>query len=153
MTTWAAAIKNAKDNPDVEWNDQMNEDLSAAVSGRTGHVTVDTGDKSAFSAQFEQMWTVMGGPDLEHEFKFYTTRRWRFDYCHLPTRTVIELEGGAYSGGRHTRPGGFVADCEKYNAAARCGYTVFRLATGMVTPENIEMIIDHINVRQMGGAL
>ena len=49
MTTWAAAIKNAKDNPDVEWNDQMNEDLSAAVSGavgvigmdRTGHVTVD----------------------------------------------------------------------------------------------------------------
>ena len=49
MSNYAAAIKNAKDNPDVEWNDQMNEDLSAAVSGavgvigmdRTGHVTVD----------------------------------------------------------------------------------------------------------------
>ena len=49
MSNYAAAIKNAKDNPDVAWNDQMNEDLSAAVSGavgvigvdRTGHVTVD----------------------------------------------------------------------------------------------------------------
>ena len=153
MTDYAAILRQHA-SPDViaanpEYFDA--EELSAAVSGgTTGHVSVDTGDTSAFSRKFEEMWAWMGGPDLETEFTFYTSRRWRFDYCHLPTQTAIELEGGIWGRGRHNRPAGFIADCEKYNAAARSGYSVFRLATGMVTPDNLQLIIDYINRKNEG---
>jgi hypothetical protein len=41
-------------------------------------------------------------------------------------RVAVEVEGGAFSGGRHTRGMGFVADCEKYNVAALDGWLVLR---------------------------
>jgi hypothetical protein len=39
---------------------------------------------------------------------------------------AMECEGAVWTGGRHTRGSGFVADCEKYNEAARLGWFVFR---------------------------
>ena len=132
-------------NPELQATDQMNEDLSAAASAGsdTGHVGHNPSNKMA--ENFESIWYSLGGQDLEEELRFHTTRRWRLDYCHLATRTAIELEGGVWTQGRHTRGAGFVNDCEKYNAAHDCGYVVFRLATGMVTPEHIERIIAYIN--------
>lgn len=47
-------------------------------------------------------------------------------------RTALEIEGGAWSGGRHTRGKGFVADMEKYNEAQLLGWTIYR-----VTPEQV----------------
>lgn len=45
---------------------------------------------------------------------------------------AVELEGGVWTGGRHTRGSGFIADCEKYNRAAAMGYFVFRFDGGAV---------------------
>jgi hypothetical protein len=39
---------------------------------------------------------------------------------------ALEVEGGVFSRGRHVRPAGFIADCEKYNAAAIAGWRVVR---------------------------
>jgi very-short-patch-repair endonuclease len=60
------------------------------------------------------------------EHKFHPTRRWRFDFAFPERRIAIECEGGVWAGGRHTRGSGFVADTEKYNAAAALGWLVFR---------------------------
>jgi very-short-patch-repair endonuclease len=71
--------------------------------------------------------------EFEREYRFAAPRRWRADF-HLPKhRVLIEVEGGIWSGGRHTRGWGFEADCEKYNAAAALGYRVFRYSTAMVS--------------------
>lgn len=142
--TGDALLKLARQNPDIAISGEA---LSVAVSnGSTGHVSIDTvAASNEMAARFEQLWALLDGPELEPEVRFHTTRRWRFDYCHLPTRTAIELEGGVYSQGRHTRGAGFVGDCEKYNEARHCGYSVFRLATGMITPAHIQPIIDYIN--------
>lgn len=53
-------------------------------------------------------------------------RDWRFDMALPPLWIAIEVEGGSYSGGRHTRGTGFESDCEKYNRAAVLGWTVLR---------------------------
>jgi very-short-patch-repair endonuclease len=66
------------------------------------------------------------GIRVEREFRFHSTRRWRFDFA-IPSRYIaIEIEGGVWSGGRHTRGSGYLADIEKYNEAARLGWRVFR---------------------------
>lgn len=99
---------------------------------------------SPLAAEFEQLWRYLKGPELVKEYRFHAERKWRADYCHEASRTLIELEGGTWSGGRHTRGQGYADDCAKYNAALVMRYGVFRLATGMVTMDNVQMIIDHV---------
>ena len=66
------------------------------------------------------------------EFKFCDSRRWRSDFHLTGTKILIEVEGGTWSGGRHTRGKGYEQDCEKYNWAAANGWTVLRYTTGQV---------------------
>ena len=77
---------------------------------------------------------------LEREYRFAPPRRWRFDFAHPASRVAIEIEGGHWSGGRHTRGAGFEADCQKYNTAAALGWYVFRLTTGMIKDDNLHLI-------------
>jgi hypothetical protein len=53
-------------------------------------------------------------------------KRWRFDFCWVEVRLAVECEGGIGSRGRHVRVGGYVGDCDKYNAAALAGFRVLR---------------------------
>ena len=59
-------------------------------------------------------------------------RDWEADFWWPDTRVLLELEGGTYSGGRHTRGKGYREDCEKYNAAQRLGFVVLRVTTDML---------------------
>jgi len=47
-------------------------------------------------------------------------------------KLAVEIEGGVWVRGRHTRGSGFVKDCEKYNEAALLGWTVLRLPGSLV---------------------
>ena len=70
------------------------------------------------------------------EHRFHPTRRWRFDFAFVAQRLAVEVEGGVWTGGRHTRGYGYAADCEKYNEATRLGWRVLRFVprTGWVDP-------------------
>jgi hypothetical protein len=45
---------------------------------------------------------------------------------------ALEVEGGVWTGGRHTRGAGFLKDVEKYNRAAVLGWRLLR-----VTPDKL----------------
>lgn len=62
----------------------------------------------------------------EREYRFHPTRKWRFDFAWPDRKLAVELEGAVWTNGRHTRGSGFVADMEKYNAAALMGWRVVR---------------------------
>jgi len=66
------------------------------------------------------------------EFKFHPTRKWRFDFAWIDKKVAVEIEGGTFVGGRHTRAAGYSADCEKYNAATMLGWSIFRFTSDMV---------------------
>ena len=68
--------------------------------------------------------------EFEREFQFCPDRRWRADF--RVGRVLVEVEGGIWSGGRHTRGTGFENDCEKYNWAALNGWLVLRYSTRQV---------------------
>ena len=70
--------------------------------------------------------------DFKQEFQFNKDRKWRADFYLVGTKILIEVEGGIWSGGRHTRGKGYIADMEKYNSAAALGYQVYRFSTEQV---------------------
>jgi hypothetical protein len=69
-------------------------------------------------------------PVTEH--KFHPTRKWRFDYAFPDSMVAVEVEGGVWTGGRHTSGAGFIKDMEKYNTALLHGWRVYR-----VTPKTL----------------
>lgn len=69
---------------------------------------------------------------FEQEYKFQPKRKWRADFYITGTKILIEVEGGIWSNGRHTRGKGYIADMEKYNSAQELGYLVFRYSTEQV---------------------
>ena len=97
---------------------------------------------SRLERRFLTVWQAIDGPELKQQHRFDERRKWRLDFAHTPTRIAIETEGGVWTSGRHTRARGYIADCEKYNAAAMQGWRVFRLASGMVTVPWCEAIRD-----------
>lgn len=75
---------------------------------------------------------AVGLPEPVHEYRFHATRRWRFDFAWPDQKVALEIEGGVFIQGRHSRGAGMLGDMEKYNAAAADGWRVFR-----VTPKQI----------------
>jgi hypothetical protein len=69
-------------------------------------------------------------PEREQTF---CHRKWRFDFSWPDKKIAAEIEGGIWSGGRHTRGNGFSEDCAKYNQATLLGWRVFRFTPAMVT--------------------
>jgi very-short-patch-repair endonuclease len=90
---------------------------------------------SEIEAMFERQLISSGMGEWRpwtREFKFHPTRKWRSDFAWEDDKLLVEIEGGIYSGGRHTRGKGFEKDCEKYNVATLMGYSVLRFSGGMV---------------------
>jgi len=79
------------------------------------------------------------------EFRFHDTRKWRFDFAHLPSKTAVEVEGKVW-GGRHTRGDGFMADAEKYFEAHIRGWRVVRLTPNLITPENLRALAMRMSI-------
>lgn len=96
---------------------------------------------SHLESKFALIWRSLNGPKLEPEYRFDKVRKWRFDFAHPDTKIAIEIEGGVWNAGRHTRGLGFCRDCEKRNAATHAGWRVFNLPAPMLTVEHIQPIL------------
>lgn len=92
--------------------------------------------KTANSQNLRDLFTTICKTDLHievvKEYKFHPVRKWRFDYAIVDHKIALEVEGGVWTGGRHTSPKGFLGDIEKYNSATLMGWRVFR-----VTPDDL----------------
>ena len=70
--------------------------------------------------------------EFQAEFQFNPERKWRADFYIVGSNILIEVEGGIWSSGRHTRGKGYLGDMEKYNSAQLLGYSVYRYSTEQV---------------------
>jgi hypothetical protein len=78
-------------------------------------------------ATFVALLKGIGVPAPEPEYRFWPGRKFRFDYAWPAFKVALEVEGGAFSGGRHTRGSGFRKDAEKYSEAAAMGWRIIRV--------------------------
>jgi hypothetical protein len=85
------------------------------------------------------------GISFQREVPIAPPRRWRADFvirtlhctqpeCHtfLNDPLLVEVDGGSWTGGRHTTGTGFEHDCLKLNEAVIRGYRVLRVTPRMV---------------------
>jgi hypothetical protein len=93
------------------------------------------------SARFLALLSIEGIPAPVAEYRFALDRRWRFDWAWPDQLIALEVEGGVWSGGRHTRGAGFAGDIEKYNRAALAGWRVLRCQPRtLCTRATVEML-------------
>lgn len=76
------------------------------------------------------------------EYRFHKSRRWRFDLAIVHDFIAIEIEGGTWAAGRHTRGKGYAEDCEKYNFAAICSWCVLRYTTQQAQKHPMQIVND-----------
>jgi very-short-patch-repair endonuclease len=88
-----------------------------------------------------------GLPAPVAEYRFHPARKWRFDYAWPDHKLAVEIDGGVWAQGRHTRGAGFIADQQKTNAAALLGFFVLRY-----TPDRLNECIDDLRVMFAGRA-
>jgi len=77
---------------------------------------------------------TQAGIPFEQEYRFHPERKWRADfivteaiyYGVLAHKVLVEIDGGGFIAGRHSRGTGVEKDCEKQSAAAILGYRVIR---------------------------
>ena len=89
-------------------------------------------------------------PGAVAEFRFHPSRRWRFDFAWPDKKLAVEIEGGTWSGGRHTSGKGYRADCEKYSNAAIMGWAVIRVTTDMLRDGTAAKLLDLAHYREAG---
>lgn len=85
----------------------------------------------------------MGLPAPTPEYTFHPTRKWRYDYAWVDKRVCLEVEGGVWMAGRHSRGAGMLKDMEKYNAAACLGWRVLK-----VTPKALQTLTTFALVKE-----
>lgn len=85
------------------------------------------------------------------EFRFHPDRKWQADFRIDDMPILVEVEGGVFSNGRHTRGEGYTKDCEKYSAAAVNGWFVIRGTTAQIKAGLVIQWIEKLIERLRGG--
>jgi hypothetical protein len=81
---------------------------------------------------FDRQCQAIGLPIPVAEFRFMPERKFRFDWAIADRLIAIEVEGGSWTGGRHTRGAGFERDLEKYAEAFARGWRILRVSPAMI---------------------
>lgn len=96
--------------------------------------------KAQHSRLLPAVCVAAGLPEPVCEFAFLSPRKWRFDYAWPDFSVALEVEGGAFTLGRHTRGAGFMKDMEKYNEAALAGWRVLRVTPSQLLTSGPELV-------------
>lgn len=83
-------------------------------------------------------------PVKEYQFAKELGRKWRFDYCWPDQKVALEVEGGVWTGGRHTRGKGFLGDMEKYNTATQLGWRILRTTPKELLTQNTIQLLTQL---------
>jgi hypothetical protein len=71
-------------------------------------------------------------PEPVREYRFYNRRRWRWDFAWPEHLIAVDVQGGTWTRGAHSRGEGHRNDCEKLCEAVLMGWRVLLFTGDMV---------------------
>lgn len=80
-------------------------------------------------------------PAPEVEVLFVPGRDWRADLAWPDRGLLVEVQGGTFSGGAHTRGVGYSRDCERLAEAHLLGWRMFWLPTDWITKQHADRAV------------
>lgn len=94
---------------------------------------------------------LYGLPCPVPEVRFHPVRRWRLDWAWPDLKVALEVHGGVFRQGRHTRGAGFEGDREKMNEAQLAGWVVIEASTGQIARGEAMLWIQRAIYQRAGG--
>ena len=85
---------------------------------------------------FDRLCALTQLPQPVAEHRFSPPRRWRFDWAWPDEKVALEVQGGVFVQGRHTRGAALLREHEKLNEAAAQGWRVL-----YVVPSQLESTV------------
>lgn len=87
-----------------------------------------------------------GGPGkgLKARLADARLKDWRFDFSWPDLMIAVEVEGGGWTGGRHTRGSGFAKDMQKYHHAIRLGWSLYRCDGALIRSGDALQVIEQL---------
>lgn len=115
------------------------------------------GDGTDYTPEYRWAALASGGTGkgLRKRLQVAGLHDWRFDCAWVEQQIAVELEGGTYTRGRHTRGAGYSSDCAKYNAAQLHGWIVLRFTADMLHDDSarcIEQVKRALTIRRQYAA-
>jgi very-short-patch-repair endonuclease len=103
---------------------------------------IDESKLSSLESDFYHLWKRLSKckEPMEHDYRFHPVRMWRFDFAFPEKRVAVEMEGGAFSRGRHSRGKGLHDDMTKYNEAQALGWRVMRYTVKHLTENPLGVV-------------
>lgn len=136
MTEAKRAVRQAK-LCDCDWHGPSDYDTARPdETPNPWHVKLSS-CPSAPELLFWRLMASAGLPLPEREYRFHPIRRWRMDYAWPAQKVAVEIQGGTWQGGRHSRGPGYEADCEKQNTALAMGWQLLRYTPGMLKTADV----------------
>lgn len=78
-------------------------------------------------------------PVFEH--RFHDVRKWRFDVAWPESKVALEVQGGIFVQGRHSRGAALLKEWEKLNTAACLGWRIlYCQPKDLLTKQTVEII-------------
>ncbi len=98
--------------------------------------------------KFHTLWQQQFAEiELEFDVRFLEERRFRADFLHRESKTIIEVQGGTWIKGGHSTGTGMKRDATKSLLAANEGWQIIPLTSGMLNAENIRLVKNVIELR------
>ena len=94
-------------------------------------------------------WQADGLPPFEREYQFHPDRKFRLDFAVPQIKFGVEVEGGIWAQGAHSRPSGILRDMEKGNLLTLLGWSLLRYSAAQVrSGAAIREIADYLKLHQ-----
>lgn len=117
-------------------------EYNAMVSGKSKYAVKRPKTPSPLEEELLQQIQLRGLPEPEREYKFIKDRRFRSDFAYPKQKILLEVEGGVWTNGRHTRGAGYANDCKKYNLASMHGWLLLRFTDEVIKNGEAVLMIE-----------
>lgn len=83
-------------------------------------------------SMLQQLRAIGADVGMQRQFRFHPVRQWRADFAWPAQMLMLEVDGGTFTQGRHTRGMGFEKDCHKRAAAVLAGWRVLHVTGALI---------------------